>query len=279
MRELEGPWLHFFGPEDSGDDAITSTGITGALFTADSRAAKGDESYGGLSADAIGRTTGFSLQVAVQMPQPLLFDDPTITGERFPYVDGQAWPGPPQRSATWDREYAAFKRGEHLALPYFDAHATDPDKQSALAADYQKYLRGALDARDLPDLSNIYPDDAQTRAEIGLQSEPSATPAESLIQACGGCHNDVLDQMISRARFNVAVARLPAAELTTAIDRIGRSRDEPGAMPPPDARALDPHGREALIQYLEAANFSDDERAQLEHAATAGMAGNTQQAQ
>jgi hypothetical protein len=85
--------------------------------------------------------------------------------------------------------------------------------------------------------------------------------------------------MISRARFNVAVARLPAAELTTAIDRIGRSRDEPGAMPPPDARALDPHGREALIQYLEAANFSDDERAQLEHAATAGMAGNTQQAQ
>jgi hypothetical protein len=89
-----------------------------------------------------------------------------------------------------------FKRGEQLALPYFDQRATDLTKQTALSDAYRRYREGELDADELPDLSDIYPDDAALRARMGLQTEPDASAEDALIQACGACHNNVLDQSI-----------------------------------------------------------------------------------
>ena len=93
------------------------------------------------------------------------------------------------------------------------------------------------------------------------------------IQACGSCHNDVLDQDISRARFNIALSRLDAAEIALAIERIERSPDEPGAMPPQEARQLDPRAREELLEYLRDDPLAKEPDPRLEHAARAGMAG------
>src|SRR5688572_6467710 len=87
------------------------------------------------------------------------------------------YPSTPSRSATWDRAYASFKRGDQLAMPHFDPRPTDAEKQARLTAAYQAYRNGALAAEDLPDLADIFPDDPQTRAEIGLETEPGATPA------------------------------------------------------------------------------------------------------
>ncbi|HEX4334560.1 MAG TPA: hypothetical protein VH062_01530 [Polyangiaceae bacterium] len=274
MREFESPWVHFFGPEsaDPEDGAMTS-GISGGLLVQDYRMAKGDEPYGGIPMASIEHTTGFALQLAMDGPQPLLYDSPTIIGEMFPYVEGETWPGPEQRSPSWDREYAAFKQGLHLALPYFSALAADPGKLSRLADAYQGYLAGTTQRKDLPDFSDVFPDDPQTRAEIGLQTEPDATPAEALVQACCGCHDDVLDQSITRARFNIALPKLDPAELAVAIERLGRSHDAAGVMPPPEARQLDPSMRERLIAYLKDANFSDDDSALLTKASALGMAG------
>ena len=102
-----------------------------------------------------------------------------------------------------------------------------PTSRRTLTDAYRRYRAGELAADELPDLADIFPDDPLVRAQIGLQTEPDATPADALIQACGSCHNDVLDQTISRARFNIDLARLDRAAIERAIERI--------ELPPPRA--------------------------------------------
>jgi mono/diheme cytochrome c family protein len=181
-------------------------------------------------------------------------------------------PGGPRRSPTWDTLYQGFKRGEHLALPYFATRATDPIKQAALSDAYQRYRAQQLDPRALPDLADIYPDDPQTRAEIGLQTEPLATPAETLIQACGSCHNDVLDQTVSRARFNIDLARLTPAERELAIVRLEANSESSEVMPPHETRQLAAGARDALVAYLRSDTRPVADDALLAHAAKLGMA-------
>jgi hypothetical protein len=263
MRELENPWTHFFFYVDN------LPGINGSELVQDYQAAKGDEPYGSLPALQILQSTPEVLEGIAGAEQPLVFDAPQIQDERWPEgPDGYA--SEPLGSPTWENAYAAFKRGEQLALPYLETRATDADKQAALTAAYAQYRAGELSADDLPDLADIFPDDPLTRARIGLQTEPNASPADALIQACGSCHNDVLDQTLTRARFNIAVSRLDRTALDLAIERIQLPRTAPGAMPPPEARQLDPESRERLIDYLRQAVPARDEV--LERAAKLGMA-------
>jgi len=83
----------------------------------------------------------------------------------------------------------------------------------------------------------------------------------------------VLDQTISRARFNVGVRRLDRAGLDRAIERLLLPSGAPGAMPPPEARQLDAEAREKLIAYLRAAPAELDADGRLERAAQLGMLG------
>jgi cytochrome c553 len=212
------------------------------------------------------------LEIRVGEAQPLVFDSGLIENELFPYGPN-GYPAQALPSPTWQAAWEAFKRGEQLALPHADARPTDPQKQARLTEAYARYRAGALSADELPDLSDIFPDDPHTRAQLGLQTEPDATPPDALIQACGSCHNDVLDQTLSRARFNIAIARMDRAELDTAIDRIGRDRSAPGVMPPPDARQLDQDVRTQLLDYLRRSAWPNDDIARLDHAARLGMAG------
>jgi cytochrome c553 len=99
-----------------------------------------------------------------------------------------------------------------------------------------------------------------------------ASPVDALIQACGACHNDVLDQSISRASFNIDLSRMGRAERDIAIERIERKRSSPGAMPPVHARQLPERVAARLVDYLR--NLPEgqgDER--LKHAAMHGMSG------
>jgi hypothetical protein len=269
MRELESPWTHFFFPSGI-TDPLPGTG--GSDLMEDFLAAKGDEIYGGYDLSTIASITPFLLQSQVGVTQPLFFDASAILDERYPRTkDGYSTEEHP--SPTWEKAYEAFKRGEQLAVPYFDQRATDPDKQKALTDAYRRFRDGEIDANDLPDLADIYPDDPMLRARIGLQTEPDASPEEALIQACGSCHNDVLDQSLSRARFNIDVSRMDRAELDLAIDRIQRDRDEPGAMPPPEFRQLDSAALERLVDFLGEDHDSRDPDPRLEQAARLGMAG------
>jgi hypothetical protein len=234
-------------------------------------AAKGDEPYGAFAVDSIVAISPFLLESLVGAEQPVFFDAPGIENERWPYRDG-AYAREPRPSQIWENGYEAFKRGEQLALPYVEQRVTDPDKQAALAEAYARYRAQEISADELPDLAEIYPDDARLRARIGLETEPESAPVDALIQACGSCHNDVLDQSISRARFNIDLARLDADEIARAAERIERPASMPGAMPPREARQLDDASRAKLLEFLRQPEAHAPEP-RLQHAAELGMAG------
>ena len=266
MRELEKPWTHFFLPIPPVDPKALP-GVTGIDLSRDFGRAHGDEPYAGVPSATLQGSSPPFLEGLAGRAQPLFFDSQTIELERWPN-------GPksdPQPSPTWARAYDAFKRGEQLALPYEAARATDADKQARLTEAYTRYRNGELPADELPDLSDIFPDDPVLRARIGLEVEPDASAPEALIQACGSCHNDVLDQSLSRARFNVDLSRLDRAALDRAIARIELPPSAAGAMPPPEFRQLTAETRERVIAYLRQEPTPADER--LVQAAAMGMAG------
>jgi hypothetical protein len=276
MRELDGPWTHFFSVEPNPKSTFPEP--FGSDLVQDYLAAKGDEPYGDVPVPVMQTTIGFSLQNLVPADQPLIFDGSVIMNERWPWSpDGYA--PQPVRSETWDLSYAAFKLGKILALPFYAARATDPRKQAQLTAAYVSYRAGSLPAEELPDLAEIFPDDPLTRAEIGLQTEPGAAPPELLIQACAMCHNDVLDQSISRARFTVALGRLAPSELALAVDRLQLERGAPGAMPPSGRRQLAEDARARLIAYLQARTRANADDELLERVAQLGMAQKQQKSQ
>ena len=265
MRELQSPWTHFFDAVHVDD---SRPGVTGSDLMLDYLAAHGSERYAGVNVDDYPLIAPFALERMVEHPQPLLFDAPQIELERWPLKNGR-FASEPEDSPTWERAYAAFKRGEQQALPYLEVRATDPVKQAELTQAYRRYLTGGTS--DLPDLADVFPDDPHVRARIGLQTEPDATPVEALIQACGSCHNDVLDQSITRARFNIDLARLSDVEIDAAIERLQRAPDAPGAMPPLEARVLPPAVRANLIEYLRDKAQTHAAVPALSHASRTGM--------
>ena len=271
MREFSGPWTHFFAQDADSQAGLAYPEPLGRDLVKDYRRAKGDEPYGGVPSAILRGTIGLALVPRVGLDQPLFFDSSTILSERWP-MGPNGFPTQPNRSPTWDKEFAAFKRGEHLALPFYAGRATDAEKQAALSDAYQRVRRGQLSVDALPDLADIYPDDPQLRAEIGLQTEPLASGAELLIQACGSCHNDVLDQTVTRARFSIDLSRMDEAARQLAVTRVQQATEEPGAMPPPETRQLDPVSRAKLIAYLQADTRSVDDAASLQRAAQLGMA-------
>lgn len=272
MRELNSPWTHFFERPLEYDTGHAVPGIRGDDLLADFKHAHGEETYGNAELHDMPRSTSLLLQTVVGQYQPLLFDSHAIEQERWPYgPDGYA--DEPQASPTWSAAFEAFKRGEQLAIPYFEPRVSDPDKLAQLTAAINRYRDGELSEEDFPDLADVFPDDPWVRAQIGLQTVPDATPAEALIQACGSCHNDALDQSISRARFNIDVSRLTPAQLGHAIERIQRKPSAAGAMPPPMFRALAPDTRKQLVDYLKAQMREQTPEPMLEQAAKLGMMG------
>lgn len=268
MRELDGPWTHFF--MTGGAQEYEFPEPNGVVLIQDYLAAKGSEPYGGMPEQALAFTVGLMLQSSVGF-QPLIFDGQRIMNERWPWSPDTGYLTTPTRSATWERGFASFKRGDQLAQPHYDPRVADVTKLANLTKSYTDYRSGTLAADDVPDLGDIFPDDPQTRAEIGLETEPAATPAEALVQACTQCHNDVLDQSISRARFNVDLARMSADEIAVAIERLSLPRGSELAMPPGAFRQVYEPKREALIEYLRAGTRTAEDDDLLGHAASVGM--------
>jgi hypothetical protein len=271
MRELNNPWTHFFQPLPATPDQFAGPGIQGHNLLEDFLEARGDERYGGFDPRKLVGIAPFVLEQTVGSDQPVLFDAPGIENERFPYANG--YPDEAGLSPTWQAAYDAFKSGEQLALPFIEARVTDLDKQAERIEAYTHYRNGELDADELPDLGNMFPDDPQVRARIGLETEPDASAEDALIQACASCHNDVLDQTISRARFNVDLWKLDGAEITLASERIQRAPGARGVMPPPEARQLSAEVRKRVLDYLRNDPLKADPDERLQHAAAMGMSG------
>jgi len=269
MREIGRPWTHFFDAPPA--QVSPQPGVRGSDLLQDYLLAKGDEQYAGIAGSTYQPSFAFILEQQAGIAQPLVFDAPTIERERYPRQSDRSFPASPLPSPTWNEAYEAFKRGEQLALPYVEPRVSDPAKSAQLTAAYQRFRKGELAAEALPDMADIFPDDRHTRALIGLQTEPDATPAEALIQACGGCHNDQLDQTLSRARFNIDLSRMSRAQLDLAIARIELPQTAVGAMPPSQFRQLDPDVRTRLLAFLRDGVRGGEVDPLLQRAAQLGM--------
>lgn len=272
MREVDGPWTHFFDSLPSSNGGSERPELKGYDLLQDYFAAKGDERYAEIDVGQLTPSTAQALEIAVGLVQPLYFDSLSIERERWPFLDGH-YASEARPSATWQAAYDAFKRGDQLALPHFEPRPTSPDKQARLTEAYVRFRNGELAGAELPDLSDIFPDDPLTRAQIGLEVERDATAIETLIQACGPCHNNALNQQISRASFSIDLARMDKAEIAAAIERLELSPTAAGAMPPPQARALTPTVRARLLQYLRAEAQSAEIDPELARAAESAMLG------
>jgi len=262
MREFEAPWMHWFEHFSVGRYEYLAAkeypDHPGTVMT---------EPYAGLGLLEV-LDTAVDIQKRIRAneenlghpPQPLVFPSPDIGFETMQYYGPVGvYPGAGiddptvSRSPTWQLLYNAFLDGKALAPPYHHDRISVPEKLATMTKAYKRFLSGELAAEDLPDISDLLPDDPHLLAEIGFNVEPDAEGPDLLIQACRSCHNDTLDPTISRARFDVQLDRMSRTELELAAHRVSLSEDDPLRMPPMDARALDSESRTRLRRYLEEA--------------------------
>lgn len=249
MQELEPPWNHWFYRVTRGGRALLD----------DYTAAKGDETFAGVPGPDIWGSQPALLSFPIFVtspPQPYPYVSNVIESEvvRSAAAQGGAQPednSVPGESETWNALYERNKRGEVITVPYHDVKVTDPDKLALMTEAYAEYRAGTLPREELPDIREVFPDDERLQARMGFLTEPGMSGEQVLLQACATCHNDKLDQSLSRARFNVDLDSLDDEEKQRAIRRIQLPRDDPSAMPPPLSRQLSEEGRQRLIELLE----------------------------
>lgn len=250
MQEVEPPWNHWFWRQAA----------SGQTVLADYMAAKGDEMFAGLNYKEIYSSQpgllSFALSAVGSGTQPNAFVSATIEKEVDESAAAKGGDQPvdnsvPGTSKTWDAIYEKSKQGEAIPVPYHDVKVTDPKKLADMTQAYADYREGRLDRQDLPDLREVFLDDPARRAEMGLDTEPGMDGQAVLMQACGQCHNDRLDQTITRARFQVDLSKLDREEKDKAITRLKIPTGEPHAMPPPQFRRLSDEARQRLISLLQ----------------------------
>jgi mono/diheme cytochrome c family protein len=249
MQELDPPWNHWFWRQADSGKAVL----------ADYMAAKGDEMFAGLKYQDIYLSQpgllSFALTAVGSGTQPNAFVSSTIEKEVDESAAQMGGNQPvdnsvPGKSKTWDEIYETAKRGDAIPVPYHDVKVTDPKKLADMTQAYTDYRAGKLDRQDLPDLREVFLDDPARRAEMGFDTEPGMDGEAVLLQACGQCHNDRLDQTVSRARFQVDLSKVSREEKDKAIARLRIPTGELHAMPPPQFRRLSDEARNRLIALL-----------------------------
>jgi hypothetical protein len=242
MQEIQNPWTHWIANFTEG----------GSALFADYNNAHRNEEYAGIPAGLIARGTPVSVEDFIksvgQGAQPNAFPSQQIENE-VKASNGQEPIAnvPPGSSTTWDALYAAAVAGQQIPPPYHDVKVTDAAKLGAATQAYLDFTSGK--ASDMPDISDVFLDaalpDMSIKPKLGLDGKAI------LIHACGQCHNDRLDQSITRARFNpFHLDTLASSEKQTAIDRLQRTAEDRFRMPPHLIRDLDDDELQKVIAVL-----------------------------
>lgn len=248
MQERAFPWTHWL-----------YQGIEGGLaLLGDYFAAKGDEVLAGYTATQIRDAHPVGMAQLADFHgsrEPNQFDSALIEQEvrESAAARGGAQPGDnrvPGESATWRSAYERSLRGEAIAVPYHDVKVTDPDKLARYSDAYREYRAGLIEPEELPDLRDVFPDDPEQLAHMGMMTEPGADGAQVLLQACGQCHNERLDPNVSRANFRADLKGMSRTEKDLAIERLRLPDDHPLAMPPYRLRSLSDEARKRAIKVL-----------------------------
>jgi len=255
MQELNNPWSHFFRNNREGGVALLNDFV----------AAHGtNEDYAGIPAQLIEASDPELLEDLVRgngfRNQPNEFNSRRIQNQI------NQTPGQPQNNDTlgssteWQRIYNNTVLGQFIAVPYHDIKVTDSAKLATMTQSYQAFLNGVLAATELPDIREVFLD-AGLR-DMGFKVMAGLDGQQIITQACIQCHNSRLNQTITRARFNVDIARMSDTqggvltgsaldtELALAITRLRLPAEDVRKMPPELFKTLDPAEIEAATSYL-----------------------------
>lgn len=255
MQQGTDPWLQWFPGISlgTGEETLSSTLLTSRFLEM-----HGDEeAYGGLPMSLF--DFGTPLPSGIVMDQMLEIywsikggPPPGLTplGQEHEFdsiaIEADIAAG---STATWDGYFADFLAGERLPIPFFDHDITDPDARAAVVGSYQGVMAGTEPAEELLDPRDVIADD--TAVALGFRPRPEADAAEILHSVCQRCHNDRLDQSLSRADFNATRPdELTAEQKLTAIERINRPADAPGHMPPARFATLPDAAKATLLDFL-----------------------------
>lgn len=215
MIEQRPPWTHFFRDNDQGKLLI------GDYFRAHDKS----ETYGGIPGRLISWSEPARLEGLVEhegfIEQPL--ELPTRDLARM-VMKGEAPANLPAYIALWEKA----RVGRSLPVPFPDYAFVEPAELAGAAAAYRGMQKETVPAARFSDLHS---DSARVR--VGLAPEPDAPGETIALQMCARCHNDALDQSVSRARFNAGdLASLGAEQKTRVIERLRLPATSPLKMPP-----------------------------------------------
>ncbi|MFT7623773.1 MAG: hypothetical protein ACI9WU_002956 [Myxococcota bacterium] len=147
----------------------------------------------------------------------------------------------------WPVLDALNRTGWLIAPPAQDTIPVAGNKLAKLITGYRAFQRGEVDQP--PDMADLW--DPASLHKVGLGIDPSASPAEVLVQACTQCHHYGLDQSLSRARFQTVLTRLELKTLQEARRRLLLPADHLEAMPPLRTRHLTGAQRGALVAWFD----------------------------
>jgi hypothetical protein len=170
----------------------------------------------------------------------------------------------PGTSAAWNTVFNRAVAGQAIPVPYHDIKVTEASLLTQMTQAYQAFRAAGstpVASAALPDLRNIM---KPTRLfEIaGIAPRPGLDGAGIVIEMCTQCHNSVLDQNITRARFNVNLAAmsngsggvLTAAErdleIGTAIRRMLMPANDVRKMPPESMKTMASADINLVASYL-----------------------------
>jgi hypothetical protein len=247
MQEIDVPWTHWFMTSSEGGQTLLDDFV----------AAHAGETFAGMTTEQIQRSNPSSLSIVVSFSgaQPNPFESKQIEQEVKDSAAAMGGNQPldnsvPGTSATWQASFERASRGEAIAVPYHDVKVSDPKKLDQMTAAYRRYLDGALDAAALPDIRDVFPDDQELSAQLGVTTTPGLDGESVLIAACAQCHNERLDQSLSRARFRADLEGMDRGERELAIERLQLPASDPLAMPPARLRVLTDEARQRAIEAL-----------------------------
>src|SRR5262249_37794395 len=162
-------WTHFFRADRAGGRALLED------FHAVHGAA---EDYGPIPAALVDRSDPARLAALVDnngfADQPNPFPAAAIEHEVEASSPGQPFANlPPGRSPSWDRRFDAAYAGASIPPPYHDAKVYDAGRLVWAADLYRRAAAGAVRAPDLPDLRDVFLDDAL--GDLGVRPIPGAS--------------------------------------------------------------------------------------------------------
>lgn len=248
MQEFNAPFTHWFWHDTEGGDALLS----------DFLAAHGEDDYAGMKSAQIASTDPTLLPAlilvrdggykgtfdSVMIEQEVKISSAAVGGEQ-PH-DNRV----PGQSPVWRAAYEASLQGSPLSFPYHDVKVTDPEKLERVSEALRAYANGEMEADDLPAVNDVFPDDPERLAELGITTAPGSSGESVLLQACAQCHREPLDPTLSRARFRADLQGMDRREKDLAIERLRLPPEDPLAMPPARARTLTEEARNQAIKAL-----------------------------